>query len=187
MADTVQSIIGDSKIVYVYRDGRDTLTSLYHFYQNRVTPAPPKIPFGEFLRSPTAIIDLSPAACGWPTGMTPVHIWARHVDEWVGRSNTLAVGYEDWTRDPTSVLGTVAGFLGLPAPTSMRRATFQRPSLLARLKRKITGKQLTSSAVMPRKGVVGDWVNSFSKDDEAFFWEIAGTTMQRLGYTRKMI
>ncbi len=180
-----QSILDTSKIIYVFRDGRDVLTSLY-FYQMGVSPPQPEISFAQFLRSPSAIFDNSAAyaACGWPSGLTTVQVWARHVSEWLDSGRSLPIGYEEWSADPAATLQKVARYLELPPPASVRRAAFQRPSFLARLKRKLTGKQLESSAVLPRKGVVGDWVNYFSKDDEELFWDLAGPVMQRLGYHR---
>lgn len=180
-----QSILDTSRIIYVFRDGRDVLTSLY-FYHKGIVPPLPDISFAQFLRSPSAIFDRSAAdaACGWPSGLTTVQVWARHVSEWLDSGLSLPIGYEEWSADPVATLHKVARYLDLPVPASVRRAAFQRPSFLARLKRKLTGKQLESSAVLPRKGVVGDWVNYFSKDDEDLFWELAGPAMQRLGYHR---
>lgn len=178
-----KSVLDTSKIIYVFRDGRDVLTSLYCYQQNLVPP-PPKVSFAEFLRTPSAYRAAAISASGWPNDLTSVQAWARHVSEWLDSDRSLPIGYEEWSADPAATLQKVARYLELPPPASVRRAAFQRPSFLARLKRKLTGKQLESSAVLPRKGVVGDWVNYFSKDDEDLFWDLAGSAMQRLGYHR---
>lgn len=182
MAEQVKK---DSKIIYVYRDGRDVLSSLY-FFEKNMMPKPPERTFAEFLRSPHIFFNVAGrhGACGWPPEITPPEAWARHVSEWMDTNGCFGVSYEELTTDPDSALRKTASFLGLPVPASVQRIEFHQPSLLARIVRRITGKHYTSSAVQPRKGVAGDWVNHFSKDDEAFFWKAAGTAMERLGYRR---
>lgn len=178
-----EEIKNDSKIVYVYRDGRDVLVSLYYFEKN-MTPKPPERTFSEFLRAPNVFYNSAGryGGCGWPPEITPSETWARHVGEWLDIRGCLGVSYEELSADPDAALRKVAAFLGLPVPPTVQRVEFHQPSLLARVMRRITGKQFTSSAVQPRKGVVGDWVNHFSKEDEALFWKEAGHTMERLGY-----
>jgi hypothetical protein len=167
----------NSRLVYVYRDGRDVLTSSYHFDKFRAPDLPDRT-FGEFLRSPSLMVPVN-----WPPEMTPLECWVRHVSEWLEVEGCLTVSYEELVRDPDAALRKLAAFLGLPPPPAVKPIKFHRPSLPARIYRRLTRRQFTSSAVKPRKGVVGDWVNHFTKDDEALFWEHAGPVMRRLGYT----
>lgn len=169
-------VMDTSRILYVYRDGRDVLASLYHFEKNSV-PRPPERSFAEFLRAPSLRIP-----DGWPSDTTPADRWARHASEWLDVQGCLGISYEDMLQSPETTVRKLAEFLGLPVPQTARRVELHRPSLLQKAFRRLTGTQFASSAVLPRKGVIGDWVNSFSKEDEALFWDRAGAVMHRLGY-----
>lgn len=175
--EVAKDIKQESRIIYVYRDGRDVMASLYYFEKHKV-PKPPECTFAEFLRSPSRRIP-----SGWPADTTPPERWARHVSEWLDVEGCLGISYEETMRDPDATIRKIGGFLELPVPRSARRIKLHRPSIPARLFRRLSGKHFASSAVLPRKGVVGDWVNHFSKDDEALFWDRAGPVMERLGYT----
>ena len=158
-------LIRNSKVIYVYRDGRDVLVSLYH-YAKKCGMFPAEETFQAFLRSDD---NFYPAL-----NLSRVMCWVRHINEWIGEQELLAIAYEALLEKPEATLETIAEYLGLPLVKAPR---------LPRMPKSRIGKLISgSTAVDPRKGIVGDWKSHFSADDVAEFDTVAHQTMTRLGY-----
>ncbi|MBT8763360.1 sulfotransferase domain-containing protein [Desulfohalobiaceae bacterium Ax17] len=153
-----------AKVIYVLRNPRDTLTSWF-YYLNRVEfyQYNPQVPdhrcksFSEFLRRPISSF-LKHSYSLHADFSNVAERWASHVSGWLkvagSEPDVLVVRYEELHRDYKPVLKEVASFLGL----RLRLRT--RPVSLN-----------DASAILPRKGIIGDWLNVFSEADEAFLRE----------------
>ena len=97
-----------------------------------------------------------------------IHRWRSHVDGWtLGvpeqlRSHVTFIRFRDLSANYEQVMRTIGQNLGPPK-------SIERPAL-------------QESSVLPNKGKVGDHVEYFDDDDLALFRDIAGSTMDRLGY-----
>ena len=164
-------------MIYVYRDGRDVLISLYHYMRGFREDLPE---FSDFIRMPN---DFDP----YYRSVSRVEYWKEHVEGWLGRSNLdiATVSYEQLHADYVSTIRKLSEFLDLTIkPSGVDRIKFTKYGLFRRLLRRVVPLAAKSSAIAPHKGVIGDWKNHFSQRDLELFNKIAGTTMAKLGYYR---
>ncbi len=149
-----------AKIVYVLRDPRDTLTSFFHYLNNRdvveyLRENNPMLSdqggksISEFIRRPS---DPFLRYCYSIKGSSNVaERWADHVAGWRNAPDTLTVRYEDLHGAYEQTLNSVSHFLGLKLVGTPQKVDLHE-----------------GLSVLPRKGVIGDWRNSLSKEDESF-------------------
>lgn len=178
LSKLVDWLLGVSRILYVYRDGRDVMVSLY-YYSMRTQPDVREMSFSEFLRSANSLDVIS--------HLSRVQYWCRHVEGWLDRQVHTAT-YESFHSDYEGAVRRLAGDLNLQIRPRLRRIDLpsERRNVLTyprkAVERFITRSKGKSSAANPRKGIVGDWKAHFSQEDLAFFLEHAGDLMHRLGY-----
>ncbi|MCY4070707.1 MAG: sulfotransferase domain-containing protein [Chloroflexi bacterium] len=176
------SVLRDSPVIYVHRDGRDVMVSLY-YYMKSFDEDVEKQSFSDFIRSESKLD-------GVDSGMSRPAYWAHHARLWLQQPNLLLVSYEALEKDYESSVREMAAFLGISARRSLRTIDLPgksgKPSLVGRALWKLgLRQQRLSSAVQPRRGSSGDWRNHFNNDDLAFFMAEAGEQMRRLGYLKK--
>lgn len=198
-------MLAGARVIYIYRDGRDVLTSLYYMERSHLPERTPAFP--TFLRGHGAHWPALEAgdAVDRPT------YWSRHVEGWLAHPGVATVAYEALLTDFDATFRRIVAAVGGtarpdPAPAKLPlgpvqrllrrslRAQFDqadrvRHDLLLRLaefddrtlRRRLAG-GAPSTAVFPRQGKIGGWRARFDDADEAFFLERAGPTMRRLGY-----
>ena len=172
-------LLGESPTIYVHRDGRDVMVSLYYYLQSFSAEAQGQT-FSAFLRSEAALDGVA-------TGKSYAAYWAWHASSWLQVANLLPVSYADLETDYERIVKRMAGFLGVRLSRTLKPIVLPGrqapPSLLekARWKLGVRRKKL-SSAVQPRRGGSGDWRNHFNADDLSFFESEAGEMMAQLGY-----
>ena len=172
------AIIKGSPTIYVYRDGRDVMVSLY-YYMKQFRGDFADLSFSDFLRMDNELD-------GEPTMSRPA-FWAHHVQTWLAQPNLVSVGYESLETDYEATVQRMADFLQIRLDSPLQSIHVQKQkqnkSFGNRLLNKVGLKsEKVSSAVSPRKGKSGDWRNHFSDDDLGFFMTEAGDVMRRLGY-----
>jgi len=140
---------GQTRGVYVYRDGRDVAASLFRSkrFLNRKWAG---MTFAEFLREP---LDWrgSPAQRAEP-GPTIAEHWRAHLESWLPRPGVVGVRYEDLCTLPNMTLEGVREALGLE-----HQGKYTVPQELV--------------GVLPNEGRIGAWRDYFDADDVAFFFE----------------
>lgn len=165
------------KVIYMARDGRDVLTSLYYQIQ-RVTGL--EADFSEFL---DFYFDKRAAGAG---------LWHEHVLNWLDSSPFrtgagLLVRYEDMKRDARHELERCAEFLELritPDQLDNAMAVGSLDAMRQSEKRteRVKHREKGDPIAFVRKGVVGDWTNHFSEADLERFDAVSRPAMQRLEY-----
>lgn len=173
------SVLRGSPVIYVHRDGRDVMVSLYYYLQS-FDAAVKQQSFSDFLRSQSRLD-------GRDSGQSMPAYWAHHARVWLRQPQVLPVSYRALETDYETSVRDMAAFLGVRAGRSLRPIELpgqaRQPSLLGRALWKLGyRKRRLSSAVQPRRGRSGDWRNHFSEQDLAFFMDQAGEQMFRLGY-----
>lgn len=189
VGEIVRDGIEKSKIIYVHRDGRDVMTSFFHYVRD-VKPPLQSINFSRFLR----MAD--------PLGKRPSHpalgnveYWQHHVSGWLERPDILPVAFESLVLGFDNEIRRIATFLEQPLPESITRVVRHRdngtlPSgLWNRTREKLTklylwavrGVDLTT--VHFRQGKIGSYEEVFSGADLRYFHEVAERAMTQLGYT----
>lgn len=90
--------------------------------------------------------------------------WVNHVNGWIARDGITVVKYENIIINCSEVVELIGNVLYMDRPEKIRVPT------------------LNDLSVAPRKGIIGDWRNSFTDDDLLRFNKIAKKMMSRLGY-----
>ncbi|RKZ54461.1 MAG: hypothetical protein DRR16_03170 [Candidatus Parabeggiatoa sp. nov. 3] len=155
-----------SKIIYVYRDGRDVLTSLY-FYTKKFAPEFFTESFKEFIRA-TNNFD----AHTYHGEMNRVEYWQYHLKTWFefNRNKVFYVSFEDLVKNYSDTLLRISSFLELPL--SDNRIDVRISSASSSNAKINSNHEFCSTSVYFRKGVIGDYKNLFSKEDFDFFYSI---------------
>jgi len=173
-----RTVLRHSPIVYMHRDGRDVMASLY-FHMQTISERVRGQDFATFLRA-----DLP-----WPGQSQAISrpaYWARHAEAWLKQEHLLAIGYWELEQNFEATLQRMASFaqVELRQPLPYKPAPPARPTP-APLQRVISRLGLLQRrGYQPQIGKTGDWRSLFSRQDEAFFMREAGQTMRRLGYGR---
>jgi len=173
--ELVRELLENSKVIYVYRVGRDVLVSLYHYMRGFRDDLPE---FSDFIRMPNDFDT-------YYQSLNRIEFWKEHVDGWLGRSDLdiAKVSYEQLHTDYVSTIKELSEFLGCTIkPSGVDRIELTNYGLLLRLLRKVVTLPAKSTAIAPRKGIIGDWKKYFSQRDLELFNKIAGATMKKLGY-----
>jgi hypothetical protein len=147
-------ILRHSRIVYAVRDGRDVMVSFFE-YRRKIDAKLKDVSFAEFIRSPYAGYE------------NPAAHWSAHVKAWLSRRDVLPIYYEDMHEDFEGVVARLATFLDLPRRAEIFDAVISRNAAAAQL----------STAVLYRRGKVGDHAQYFTPEDNAFFEREAGEGM----------
>jgi hypothetical protein len=168
-AHWIRWIRANAKSCYVYRDGRDVMSS-YQIYRQAFDPAA-HVPPGEFLRQQDR-------------GISRVKAWADHVRLGINSPEVELIRYESLIEDPEAMLNKLERSLELTARRQVpllpktTRNRWQRG--LARAFRM----HPQSSAVIGReKGqTLLPWREHWTREDRMFFESEAGDLLIELGY-----
>lgn len=155
-AERIQEVFPGSKMIVIYRDGRDVVTSDRFFTQDHLG-----LPF-----------DFEEGVQGWKRDME-AHL------RFAERYPVFACAYERLLADGGAVARELFKFLGLRHDDELIHDLVERSSFDFYAGRK-RGQE--DRRRFYRKGVAGDWKNHFSVEDRKAFKEIAGDMLVRLGY-----
>jgi hypothetical protein len=177
-ADYASELLATAPTIYVHRDGRDVLVSLYRFAQS-YSPQVAAQSFAEFLRANHTGLDAP--------GISRPAYWQRHVLAWLDRGPTMTASYEGLQGDFEALLRSIARQLDVrlrPALSQVRlEPRGRRIPVLHRLLRVLGLRPAGSTAIRPQAGRVGAWPQVFDGADLAWFESEAAEAMRRLGYS----
>jgi len=176
----IKQIFNEAKIIYVHRDGRDVMVSLYYYERNFNQDAKEQL-FGEYLRALNSF-DVQT----YKNEMDRVEYWGFHITSWIKNKNILVVSYDDLQKEYVASLQKIADFIDEPLEEDVRdvRRRANDNYFVSKLKRRLFKQagNIRYSSVGFRKGVSGDWKDHFSEDDLSFFEHKGGELNRRLGY-----
>ncbi len=177
--------------VYVVRDGRDAMISMYFYMASSIPGGDnPKLPWGykkyftglqnkdqirQFLPTFLRRQFERPFGCRWN--------WNTHVrsHQLANRPNIPLVRYEELLADPFNSAAHAIRCLTQDdtIDETALRQTIDKFSFVKQTGRK-QGEEKKDSFV--RKGISGDWKNYFSREAATLFHELAGQTLIDFGY-----
>jgi glycosyltransferase involved in cell wall biosynthesis len=173
-----QLVPNDPKIpvVYLVRDGRDTIVSMAHQREDYLDPSR-----ADFL------LDVQNAILA--QGDTYFGGWSKHVDAWLPRASVV-IRFEDLVRDPIGQMERIRPFMpSLPKPDPTKVPTFEsqkfgkpRYGSKALLNVSEEEKQVFAKKFF-RKGKAGGWKEELPIELSDLFWNYHGLMSSRLGYT----
>lgn len=187
---------GFKRVVYLYRDGRDVMTSLY-FDRVRVARHA-NVPGSRLVGrtyerlfgagyDPADIVRHMPKFIEFefdnPGRGTPLN-WRDHIDDWLPaagpRSSVVYVRYEDLLDDcPGTLRQVIEQLTGEPVDARRIREAVTRNSMVRQTGR-LPGDADETHHI--RKGVAGDWKSRFNREAALAFDQRAGACLVRLGY-----
>ena len=146
-------------VFYIYRDGRDVLTSMFFYYVLKQRWVRARN-VGEYMR-------LNPQVYNYDYRYSIIksdnHVdrWVNHVEDWLNR-DVCYITYEKLSRAFPGTISDISSYLKRPMKT-------EKPGLNHR-------------AVHARKGIIGDYKKHFNQRDLDYFFEKAEPTMKKLRY-----
>uniref|UniRef100_A0A8C6VPN8 Sulfotransferase n=1 Tax=Naja naja TaxID=35670 RepID=A0A8C6VPN8_NAJNA len=167
-----------AKIIYVFRNPKDVLASMYHFHKISVTLETPK-DFDTFLEKFLA-------------GKVGNSLWLDHIEGWCTHKddfNILFLSYEEMKKDLRSSVLKICNFLGKELSEKevddvVDKATFDNMKMDARANyRFMPSDQIDfSKGDFLRKGTIGDWKNLMTVAQSERFDRVFRERMEKLPF-----
>ncbi|XP_059670487.1 cytosolic sulfotransferase 12-like isoform X1 [Cornus florida] len=167
------------KIVYITRDPKDTVLSLWHFMNSIRKPEERPFPLNEFFESFCKGLH--------PFGPFHDHVLGYWKESMMRPEKILFLRYEDMKRDTSGQVKKLASFLGRPFAKEEEVAKVVWMCSFERLKNLEVNKNgVEPDAGFPksayfRLGVVGDWKNSLSMEMKKQLDEITCNKLEGSG------
>ncbi len=171
VCDLAVCLLKSAKIIYMFRDGRDVLTSLYH-WRRSWEPKINRMMFRDFVRMPNDF-GHNP----YQLEMNLIEYWRSHIEGWLGAPNLLPISYEELRFEYKQTLTKVGEFIGHDLPRNLKEMRRTRPLaatnptvapqrksvdfMFKRLAAFWGGRRYTT--VSFRRGEVGDYRSQFSR------------------------
>lgn len=190
-AELAENLLNEARIIYVYRDGRDVMTSLYYYLQDHHPDRMKETSFSTFLRAERFLYDGRQ-----PASRSHAAYWNFHVKQWLGRPDVLHLSFEEMITDYEATLEKIADFLNLDMPARITHVVRSRNinpdnKLLRTLLTRIDGlyrrilslvgaRELTTTNF--RKGTVGNYATLFSRDDLDYLNAVIDPGVKKLTY-----
>jgi hypothetical protein len=180
VAKYITHLYDEAQKIYVHRDGRDVMVSLFH-YQKHLGQISDEQSFSAYLRGMNSFDTYS-----YVGEMRRLEYWVYHVRSWMDKKDVLFVSYDDLQENYVMTLQAISAFIGCPLPEKIRdvRRSVEKKGQFARLMDHIVRrlKGMRYSSVGFRKGASGDWKDYFSPADRHYFAAWAGELNRHLGY-----
>jgi len=173
--------------VVVWRDGRDTMISYYYhmMFDKPMTSAAA----GKKLRAQLGVTDPNdvdkylPRFVEWAcTGGYPRFTWSDFVRTWYGNDSVVFTSYESCLDNSYEELSNVLSFFErIPHSAVDLHKVVESHSFESQSSRK-PGQEDVNSFI--RKGIAGDWMNSFNRESREIFHHYCGPELILLGYAK---
>lgn len=164
----------DKKVIYIVRDGRDTINSYFHYINARQEK---QVSVGELIKdsSYSRYTGWSNHVIGWKEGFCKSKIFIR---------------YEDLMENPEKEAAKMLKFVNWELPQDKIRKAVGNAAFdnLKNVEEKYGGinekrTEEGKKTAFFRKGQTNDWQNYFSQDDLKKFWRIHGKGMKAFNYS----
>lgn len=190
------NILRNKNILYLIRDGRDAMISLYYHQliwneKNKLNPKDvhyhrSKVPFDDYDNIEANLaafikytFENKPSK--WQQ-FTYMGNWAEYNNKWVQvkHNNLFMIKYEDLLTQPLPILkNLLESVFNLNVDAERLNQIINQFSFENQTKRN-KGEEKKSSFL--RKGISGDWKNYFGTKEKELFKKYAGDTLIKLGY-----
>jgi len=166
-------LMSNKTCIYLIRDGRDVLVSSYYYWLGgressyKVQEIFKNMSFSQYLHGKASVIVKDVRKDNSKVGDlfgAPIQHWLDY-NEWADKLFTIK--FEDIKNNLEETLVNTSEYINMPLKSK---------------KIKSVGKLVGHA---PRKGLIGDWHNHFSKEDLDYFWQKAGYSMEKFGYKKE--
>jgi len=176
LISVVKKNLNEAKIIYIYRDGRDVMNSLYH-YISSYSEIIENISFSEFIKRKTTIA-FSENRITW------LEYWVNHVSGWIKEKEILLVKFEDLLMNYDETIKEIFNFIEEDLKKDMidvRRSQNEK-GIFKKIKKIFLKEIIIHSSIFFRKGISGDYANIFKEKDYEYFQKVAGNLQKELKY-----
>ncbi|MEN8154846.1 MAG: sulfotransferase domain-containing protein [Acidobacteriota bacterium] len=170
-----EEIIPQSKIIYIYRDGRDVMTSLYYYMLRSKKIG--EISFNEFLETFNNFDEFYLIR-------NRIEFYKYHIDSWMLKKNIYTLNYESLHLSYLDSLKSISEYLGLPLKNKIDSIKLSKYNRIQRAIRRFIPGIFKTTAVLPRVGKTGDWRNSFDNNSKEIYKKYSGEILVELGYEK---
>ncbi|XP_047437080.1 sulfotransferase family 5A, member 1 [Mugil cephalus] len=164
-----------AKVIYVSRNPKDVVVSFYHFHK-MANFLPEPGPFPGFLNR-------------FLEGTLHFGSWFEHVKGWTSHTaainNLLHITYEEMSLDLRGTVKRVSSFLQCPLVEDEVNNCAEHCSFGSMRDNKMSNYTLIPEGIMDhskgafmRKGVIGDWRNMFTEEQNQYFDSVFASKMQ---------
>lgn len=170
----IDAFLSPARVIYVLRDGRDVMVSLYYYTQSHDSKTR-DMSFSDFLHSQNPYDTDS-----YDGSMNRVEYWNYHVNSWLKqrRFESKIVSFEQWKADPASTIADIAKFTGHSPNRKIRVMAKTKPdTIFSKLLRRAGLSKRTS--VQFRGGRSGDWKDHFDQTSLDYFNSVTETTYKQ--------
>lgn len=190
-AELAEKLLNEAQVIYVYRDGRDVMTSLYYYLQDHHPDRMKGTSFSAFLRAERFLHNGHP-----PAAHSHAAYWNFHIKQWLDRPDVLHLSFEEMVMNYEAALEKIAEFLNLDMPTQITNVVRSRDidpedKLLRTLLTRMDGlyrrmlsvvgvRELTTTNF--RKGTVGNYAKLFSREDLHYLNTVTDPKVKNLTY-----
>lgn len=154
----IENLLQNSKVVYVYRDGKDVLVSLYN-YQKKFDKSLSNVSFSEFIRQMNTyekhIVGGS---------LSRVAFLAHHVKCWKEMNDVLFVNFDEIKNDLKKLISKFELFFGERCNENLIDVSMGKSNADEKFK-----DEMIRSAISFNKGTSGEWVKYFNDEDLIFY------------------
>lgn len=159
-------------VIYIVRDGRDIINSYYHYMNARS-------------EKQVKIQDLITKSDELEFGS-----WSMHINSWYKgkHGKYLLLRYEDLLQDTENEIKRLLNFINFEVSeqhikSAINNSRFENLTSLEKTKGVVYKNKLKDkSSKFFRKGISGDWENTFTKEDLKHFKSINSQAMKLCGY-----
>lgn len=158
------------RVVYLVRDGRDAMVSLYHH-------------FCAFRSS----VDLMKMVCD--ETQLPHGAWHKHVNAWLAnpfQAEMMVIRYEDLKQDPVTELERFCAFAGMKRERSLLELVAHETVFEKMQRREMRlgegDLEWPKNRLFRRRGIIGSYKDEMPPEILAFFMADAAETLRKCGY-----
>jgi hypothetical protein len=191
----IGEIFPEARVIHIIRDGRDVAVSAMHHRWNQARDMGGTVELGPdelarreaYRKDPQALVDAEEGIFpeGWLESRT--ERWAERIGSATKDgpatlgSNYAEVRYEDLLDNPEREMERLFGHLGADTAGPVVKGCVEAASFEKLSDGRERGEEAASFF---RKGIAGDWKNTFTKGDKEVFKSVAGDLLVQLGYER---
>jgi hypothetical protein len=184
----IHSLLSESKIIYIYRNGKDVMGSLF-YYMKQFDESVKKINFEDFIKMKNNFDSDT-----YKGDLNRVEYWKFHINSWIDKKDILFLSFEELVNEYSGAVFKIAEYINEEKPNNIKniiigsKITFDGFRFINRVRNnliKIYYKVLLNediSSVSFRKGKYSDYKSLYKKESISFFDGIAGCLMNNLGY-----